>query len=535
MNKLTAIILAVCCLSTSSITAYADSAANAATSVTVDISLPEGVPGFLIVDEVTLKQALANASYSILPIQNDIDLVSGVPLTLDDNRKCKLVSATGEPVAIHQTVSNIRHFYFNRPTGIELTFEDVILEGDDVGGGVDMRGWVESYTARGDVKITNAVIQNCKANSGGGVYLACGELTLKNTEISNNTAVKGGGVYTTDGNSTFDMRGGKIAGNTATGDGGGVHNYTGTFLLSDVDISGNTAASGMGGGIYSEHVVSLNEVTISENTAVNGGGVALSRTNCDFSVNGGVIRDNTATVNGGGVYVTNTAPTNCFNLAGDITFSGNTACKAYWIEKDSTHMYNDQMATFWKDYYDSDIRPYVISLSDAPVGCVEFDYGYNNYDLNYVGSTSSSVSPGTDKLVFDASTSIANFEYEAVVSSTDQLCNLKGAKPVINVYNTTGNLWKLKLSYSTFTASNTEEPDIQFALRSSDGTYTTFQPSTPQTIYRATEAWGTDFITTVPWGTGTDDLLKVKIPKNRYDLAREGLGSEVSWVLEIEL
>lgn len=86
--------------------------------------------------------------------------------------------------------------------------------------------------------------------------------------ISHSGDLKGSGV---DNRSKFNMYGGSISGNTASGNGGGVDNR-GTFNMYGGTISGNTA-SGDGGGVDNRNTFNMYGGSISDNTANNGGGV----------------------------------------------------------------------------------------------------------------------------------------------------------------------------------------------------------------------------------------------------------------------
>ncbi|MDR0303129.1 MAG: hypothetical protein LBI04_12560 [Treponema sp.] len=110
------------------------------------------------------------------------------------------------------------------------------------------------------------------AETGGGVFVNQGIFTMSNNAaISGNTAgYKGGGVcvadYSSGGTYKFQMEGGTISGNTATGNsynagmGGGVCVDGGLFIMTGGEISGNIAASinntsgdSYGGGVYVEN------------------------------------------------------------------------------------------------------------------------------------------------------------------------------------------------------------------------------------------------------------------------------------------
>jgi parallel beta-helix repeat protein len=96
-----------------------------------------------------------------------------------------------------------------------------------------------------------------------------------------------------------------VSANTASGNGGGVYvvDTGGMFTLSGGSVSGNTAS--VGGGVYLEGgSFAMNGGTISGNEAAdpaNGGGVFIA--GGGFTVADGTISGNTASV-GGGVFIT---------------------------------------------------------------------------------------------------------------------------------------------------------------------------------------------------------------------------------------
>ncbi len=167
-----------------------------------------------------------------------------------------------------------------------------------------------------------AISGNTAAKNGGGVYFKDGTFTMNGGEISGNTADNSGGVYVAGSGSPtgyFIMNGGTISGNKSTNSyaPGGVYVYGGAeFTMNNGVISDNTSA-GTGGGVYVYGSFTMNDGTISGNTAVMGGGVYIY--NKTFTMTGGTISGNTAK-NGGGVCVTNGK----FAMTGG-TISGNTA------------------------------------------------------------------------------------------------------------------------------------------------------------------------------------------------------------------
>jgi len=141
-------------------------------------------------------------------------------------------------------------------------------------------------------------------SNGGGVFVAFGTFEMRGGIISHNVASSGGGVSTGGGgfgggHRNFTMSGGSITENRAN-DGGGVF---GCFTMTDGAIYGNTANDG--GGVFASHNFTLRGGVISDNTAMNnGGGVFVQlRFQRVFQMFGGTITANTAHNSGGGVFV----------------------------------------------------------------------------------------------------------------------------------------------------------------------------------------------------------------------------------------
>lgn len=152
---------------------------------------------------------------------------------------------------------------------------------------------------------------NQATETGGGLYSdAMSKVT--NCTFANNSAKNGGGIY-----GLVDMTGGKLTGNTAEENGGGLQvGYAyqkEKCVLTDTEISGNTAKNG--GGIYSGTnyysvgTLTLDDVRVFENTASeNGGGLyaPLNRTYNSFYhyvLKDALFYENKAEINGGGVYL----------------------------------------------------------------------------------------------------------------------------------------------------------------------------------------------------------------------------------------
>ena len=163
------------------------------------------------------------------------------------------------------------------------------------------------------------------------IYMTGGSFTLTDckgvgtiTHASSKTG-RGGGVYVYSGSGTFNMYGGSITGNRATGDGGGVYVDGGGFTMSGGTIGGtktgetNTATYG-GGGVYAKANFEMTGGSITGNETNRGGGVYVTGKG-SFTMSASAdgqnipsITGNNATENGGGVYVIGSSST--FKMTG---------------------------------------------------------------------------------------------------------------------------------------------------------------------------------------------------------------------------
>ena len=238
------------------------------------------------------------------------------------------------------------------------------------GDGAGVHAWNSgTFTMTGGI-----ISHNIAASEGGGIYLDIA-FAMQGGVISANNATEGGGIYMCD-NADFTMTDGTIGGDSAedgntatTGNGGGIY-VNGTFTMSAGTISYNVSTSGNGGGIYgynscevtinatSTVSISYNKaengdgggiftgtgseltignasgtsslVTISGNSAQNGGGISVDPSSGDYSslsVSYAAITNNTATENGGGIYLNGdvdpVSPDT--ELLSNVTISGNSA------------------------------------------------------------------------------------------------------------------------------------------------------------------------------------------------------------------
>lgn len=184
-----------------------------------------------------------------------------------------------------------------------------------------------------DCKGSGTISNNTADKRGGGVFTNMTLTISDGITITGNKSEQGGGIYTYDEDITIN--GGNITGNTATY-GGGVY-HIGDYRTCDTltisgsaTITGNTATDG--GGVYVESgkntsnwnkgqgALQINGGSITNNTATgNGGGVYINERGL-LTITGGNVTDNTATVNGGGVYFNGESKK--FNISGNINVTG---------------------------------------------------------------------------------------------------------------------------------------------------------------------------------------------------------------------
>ena len=194
------------------------------------------------------------------------------------------------------------------------------------------------YMTGGSFTLTDCkgvgTITHASSKTGRGVYVSSGTFNMYGGSITGNRATgDGGGVYKSGSNSSFNMYGGSITGNTANSYGGGVYVDGGGFTMSGGTIGGtktgetNTATYG-GGGVYAKANFEMTGGSITGNETNRGGGVYVTGKG-SFTMSASAdgqnipsITGNNATENGGGVYVVGSSST--FEMT-DGSITGNNA------------------------------------------------------------------------------------------------------------------------------------------------------------------------------------------------------------------
>lgn len=170
---------------------------------------------------------------------------------------------------------------------------------------------------------------NIAGTAGGGIYLIKSTATLSGGRISSNVSYKNGGGVSTGANTTLNLCGATISGNSSIdeeGCGGGILVLgKGSVLnFSSGTISGNKVPKS-GAGLYMAKNTTLNMSggTVSENEAgVSGGGMILGL--CTTNITGGAVTKNISKGTGGGISNSGKCE---LNISG-VTISENYAEKA---------------------------------------------------------------------------------------------------------------------------------------------------------------------------------------------------------------
>jgi len=157
--------------------------------------------------------------------------------------------------------------------------------------------------------LTGFTLRNGRTDYGGGVYISRTNPVLDNLIIRDNEADRnGGGVYITVQNARErndpELRNIVISTNTAGINGGGICCLRNNSCMSLHNVVIRENRADHGGGIYfTGSTAELTDITIHQNyTPGHGGGIFCSEGG-DLTINGGIISDNFANQQGGGIAV----------------------------------------------------------------------------------------------------------------------------------------------------------------------------------------------------------------------------------------
>ncbi len=212
---------------------------------------------------------------------------------------------------------------------LSITAQDLVIDAsanDQVvvqrpAGATNAFGILYASTTNGSLTIDSVTIANGRLTAaqpsgaalGAGIASAYTSLTLRHCTVTDNHSetagyAAGGGIAVYAGDLTLidsTVSNNSVSGNAgASGMGGGVFtrqvigtDIGGNALVVDSRINGNTA-NGNGGGLHVGASLTMIESVVSGNTARNGGGMKLYRTS---TLSASTISDNNAAAKGGGI------------------------------------------------------------------------------------------------------------------------------------------------------------------------------------------------------------------------------------------
>lgn len=313
----------------------------------------------------SLRAAVEAANNLAQPVQIALDatnypLSSGAALEVTNPAGTSIVGKGAGATQIQGagTASVIREAPVDATSPSPLLFvSGTTLTGGSAtdGGGLDIGYTYSGGTYIGATAVLDRikVAGNTASSEGGGIcaeYL--GTVYLTNSTVANNVAPEGGGIYSDY--TTLQLNQTKITHNSttagSTGYGGGIYLYGGVNDITAGSITNNTAGDtsdfGEGGGIYDyEGDTTLSGVAVNGNTAADGG-------------------------YGGGIYVYY----DLLDVTGG-TISHNTASG---VDGSGGGLYVDSSAQVGLHGVTMDADTTEGAASDARGGGAIFDYGYYN-------------------------------------------------------------------------------------------------------------------------------------------------------------
>jgi hypothetical protein len=188
--------------------------------------------------------------------------------------------------------------------------------GEDEGGGI--------YNS-GRLTLIRSSVRRNRADWGGGI--AGGDVTIRESRLVGNHAVLGGAIR----NANVTLEDSIVTENSATSEGGGLHNVGGSILRTAIT---ENRAYFAGGGVAAKAQLSLviEASTLSGNSAsyrgaedAMGGGLYVSR-RATVSLLATTVTGNVATGSGGGVYVGGANATFTLDAASSVTGNGPDDC-----------------------------------------------------------------------------------------------------------------------------------------------------------------------------------------------------------------
>ena len=166
-------------------------------------------------------------------------------------------------------------------------------------GGCLLSTWTGLTSTRSTLSLRNAVVENCTALSGGGIYAGSrATLSADGSSVKNNDAVSGAGAEVAS-NASARFHRSFVNDNSASARGGGL-SVDGDATLISSTLAGNSASLA-GGGLYNGGTTNLGASYVLGNRTLLAGGGIYATSSARTNLAGTRVQNNVSAVRGGGL------------------------------------------------------------------------------------------------------------------------------------------------------------------------------------------------------------------------------------------
>ena len=317
------------------------------------------------VDNITdLKKAIASSEANItINVTKSFKIDSLI--TIPDNKNITITTNDRENCILMRDKDYLSYFFsLYATTTATLTLANIILDGNRDNISQDTNSFIIS---NGTVNINDSILRNNNsgANGAGAIWNGSRTVNTNSSTFINNSGKEGGVIRGSGGNLNFKNT--TFINNTALN--GGAISAGSETVIENSSFKNNTASNN-GGAINFE--ISNRSLTIIDseflgNKATDGGSISQKNkyygSTCTIKGNTSFI-NNSASNNGGAIYIDKLES---LSVEKDGIFKNNIAKEGYIIHPNDISLHNK----------------YVLTKTFT----MPFEYGYNNYDINYTNGT----------------------------------------------------------------------------------------------------------------------------------------------------